>query len=120
MRTALVWTLTVVSAALFVLAGTLKLTGVEMEVQLFATIGVGQWFRYLTGLLEISGAVGLFVPALAPYAALMLAVVMSGAVTTHLFIVGGSPVAAACLLASTLTIAWLRRERISSARALAV
>jgi putative oxidoreductase len=120
MRTIFLWTLTVASAALFVLAGTLKLAGVEMEVQLFATIGIGQWFRYLTGLLEISGSIGLFVPALAPYAALMLAVVMSGAVMTHLFVVGGSPVAPVCLLASTLTIAWLRRERISSARALAV
>jgi putative oxidoreductase len=120
MRTVFLWVLTVASAALFVLAGTLKLAGVDMEVQLFATIGIGQWFRYLTGLLEISGAVGLFVPALASYAALMLAVVMSGAVMTDLFIAHESPVAAACLLASTLTIAWLRRERISSARAVAV
>src|SRR5438132_1199796 len=71
MRRFTLWTLTIVTAGMFLLAGTLKLMGVEMEVQLFAVIGIGQWFRYLTGALEIAGAVGLFVQALAPYAALL-------------------------------------------------
>jgi putative oxidoreductase len=119
MRNILLWLLTIVSAALFLLAGMLKLLGVEMEVQLFAAIGIGQWFRSVTGLLEIIGAAGLFVPALAPFAALLLAAVMAGAVTTHLFIVGGNPLVPVLLLASTLAIAWLRREPISSRRAVA-
>jgi len=110
MRTALLWVLSIVTAGMFLLAGTLKLAGVEMEVQLFATIGIGQWFRYFTGLLEITGAIGLFIAALAPFAALLLATIMIGAITTNLFIAGGSPVAAIGLLASSLTIAWLRRS----------
>ena len=116
MRTLTLWTLSTVSAALFMLAGVLKWIGVDVEVQLFDAIGIGQWFRYLTGALEIAGAVGLFVPAVAPYAALLLAAVMSGALVTHA-VIGGNPVAAILLLASTLTIAWLRREQISSRRA---
>jgi hypothetical protein len=36
---------------------------------------------------------------------------MIGAIITHVFIVGGSPVAAILLLASTTTIAWQRRSR---------
>ena len=114
MRTFTLWALTIVSAGLFLLAGVLKWIGVDMEVQLFAAIGIGQWFRYLTGTLEIAGAIGLFVPALAPDAALLLAAVMTGAVMTHLFVIGQNPLAAMLLLASTLTIAWLRRQHISS------
>jgi putative oxidoreductase len=119
MKRILVWALTVVSAAMFLMAGTLKLAGVEMQVQLFAMIGIGQWFRYFTGLLEVTGAIALFIPAIAPYAAVLLATVMSGAILTHLLIAGGNPLAAVLLFASTLTIAWLRREQISSARAVA-
>jgi uncharacterized membrane protein YphA (DoxX/SURF4 family) len=104
---------------MFLLAGTLKLTGLPMEVQLFSAIGIGQWFRYVTGSLEVVGAIGLFVPTLAPFAALLLAAVMVGAVITHLFIVGGSPLVAIVLLAITIAIASLRRERISSQLAIA-
>jgi putative oxidoreductase len=114
MRNIALWLLTIVSAGMFVLAGALKLAGVQMEVDLFAAVGIGQWFRYVTGLLEISGAIGLFVPALASYAALLLATVMAGAITTHVFLIGGNPLIPILLLGATLTIAWLRRERISS------
>src|SRR5258708_34863922 len=65
-----------------------------MMVQLFAQIGVGQWFRYLTGGLEGLGAVALLVPALAELGALLLVLVMIGAVGTHLVVIGGSPVPA--------------------------
>jgi hypothetical protein len=44
---------------------------------------------------------------------------MVGAVITHLFIVGGSPLVAIVLLAITIAIASLRRERISSQLAIA-
>src|SRR6476619_3918396 len=98
MRLAFLWTLTLVAAAMFLLAGTLKLVGVPMEVELFSAIGIGQWFRYVTGLLEVGGAIGLFIAALAPFAALLLAVVMVGAVLTHLFVVGGSPLIPVALL----------------------
>jgi len=119
MRRATVWSLTVVAAGMFLLAGTLKLTGVQMEVELFTTIGIGQWFRYVTGSLEVLGAIGLFVPALASSAALLLAAVMVGAILTHLFIAGGSPLAAVVLLVITIVIAYLRREPISPQLAIA-
>jgi putative oxidoreductase len=115
MRRLTLWTLTIVVAAMFLLAGTLKLTGVPMEVELFAAIGIGQWFRYVTGLLEIAGAIGLFVPAVAPLAALTLAAVMVGAIVTHLFVVGGNPLIPIALLAASIAIAYLRRESISPA-----
>ena len=120
MRNVMLWFLTIVSAALFLLAGTMKLAGAQMEIDLFAALGIGQWFRYVTGLLEVGGAIGLFVPAVTTYAALLLAAVMVGAIATHLFIVGGNPLVPILLLGATLTIAWLRRERISSLRPVTV
>ena len=104
------WTLQIVSAALFLFSGALKLTGAPMMVQMFDTIGLGQWFRYLTGGLEVISAVLLLVPSLARFGALALAVTMVGAILTHLFIVGGNPAVPIALLAATATIAWVRRR----------
>ncbi|HJZ75219.1 MAG TPA: DoxX family protein [Vicinamibacterales bacterium] len=118
MRRTLTWMLIIVTAGMFLLAGSLKLAGVEMEVGLFAVIGIGQWFRYFTGVLEIGGAIGLFIEPAAPFAALLLATIMVGAIMTHLFIAGGSPAVPIALLASSLAIAWLRRERSRSRRAI--
>ena len=107
--TGVLWALQIVSAGMFLMAGTLKLAGNPMMVQMFGVIGVGQWFRYLTGSIEVAGAVLLLIPSLAAYGAAVLAVTMVGAVITHLFIVGGSPLIPILLLASTAAIAWTRR-----------
>ena len=102
------WALQIVSAALFLFSGTLKLTGAPMMVQMFGAIGLGQWFRYFTGGLEVISAVLLLVPSLARFGALALAMTMVGAILTHLFIIGGNPAVPIALLAATTTIAWVR------------
>ena len=102
------WTLQIVAAALFLFSGTLKLSGAPMMVQMFGAIGLGQWFRYFTGGLEVISAVLLLVPSLARFGALALAVTMVGAIVTHLFIIGGNPAIPIALLAATTTIAWVR------------
>jgi hypothetical protein len=40
---------------------------------------------------------------------------MAGAIATHLFVVGGSAVPAAVLLAGSLAIAWARRDQLARA-----
>jgi putative oxidoreductase len=107
---AFLWVLQIASAAMFVFAGFLKLSGAPLMVQEFGVIGLGQWFRYLTGGIEVVSAVLLLIPSLAAYGAAALAITMVGAVATHLFVIGGSPVAAIVLLASTATIALARRQ----------
>jgi DoxX-like family len=62
---------------------------------MFEKIGLGQWFRYVTGSLEVIGAVLLLAPRTAAIGGWLLAAVMIGAIGTHLFIIGGSPVPAA-------------------------
>ena len=109
--TVTLWVLQILGALAFLSAGGPKLASAPPMVEAFAKIGVGQWFRYLTGFLEVIGAIGLLVPRYAFYAASLLAVIMVGAVVTHLAILGGSPVAPIVLLLLTGSIAYLRRPR---------
>ncbi|MCI2422737.1 DoxX family protein [Saccharopolyspora sp. K220] len=108
------WVLQVLLAAFFVFASVPKLLGDPMTVQMFGLIGLGQWFRYLTGALELLGAIGLLVPRLAGLAALGLAGVMIGATITQLFVFGSPALASMpfvlCLV--FLAIAWGRRRSI--------
>lgn len=105
------WILQIAAAGMFLMVGFLKLSGNPQLVGLFEAIGLGQWFRYLTGTLEVAGAILLLIPRTSGLGALMLAGVMAGAVMTHLFVVGGSPVMAIILLAVTTVVAWGRRQR---------
>jgi len=108
------WVISVPLALMMLMAGTSKLRGVPMMVGLFEAIGIGQWFRYLTGGLEVLGGALLFVPRLSGLAALTLAGVMLGAIATHIFIVGGSFALPAALLAAALFVAYVRRDRVLS------
>lgn len=102
------WVLQIAAAGMFLMVGFLKLSGNPQLVGLFEAIGLGQWFRYLTGSLEVAGAILLLMPRLSGLGALMLFGVMIGAVITHLLIVGGSPLMAIILLVVTGVIAWGR------------
>jgi putative oxidoreductase len=114
-RTGLIalWGLQIGLATLFLFAGGSKLAGAPAMVALFDAIGVGQWFRYVTGLVEVVSAVALLVPALASFGALLLSSTMVGAIATHLFIVGGSPALPGLLLLGSLAVVWARRDRLS-------
>src|SRR5712671_2507154 len=105
------WVLQIGAAGMFLMVGFLKLSGNPQLVALFEAIGLGQWFRYLTGSLEVAGAILLLIPRTSGLGALMLVGVMAGAVVTHLFIVGGSPFMAVVLLIVTGVITWGRRQR---------
>jgi uncharacterized membrane protein YphA (DoxX/SURF4 family) len=105
------WVLQIGAAGMFLMAGFFKLSGNEQVVGVFEAIGLGQWFRYLTGALEVGGAILLLIPRTSGLGALMLAGVMVGAVVTHLFIIGGSPLGAIIFLVVTTVVAWGRRQR---------
>jgi uncharacterized membrane protein YphA (DoxX/SURF4 family) len=108
----LAWILQLLLAAAFAMAGYAKLSGAADMVALFESIGVGQWFRYVTGAVEVIGAILLLIPGRAASGALLLAPTMVGAIITHLFLVGGSAIPATVLLALTLTVLWLRRDQL--------
>ena len=75
------WVLVVVFAVLFLLAAAGKLTGAATPM--FEGWGYPAWFALLIGVAELAGAVGLLVPKTTRWAILGLAVVMLGAVFTH-------------------------------------
>jgi len=105
------WVLQVLLAVQFMMAGIVKVVGDPAMVEMFATIGIGQWFRYLVGALEISGAVGVLIPRLSGLAALGLVCLMVGATLTNLFVLGASPLLTLVLLLVSALVAWGRWPR---------
>jgi len=112
--TYLLWGLQILAALAFLAAGTFKLIGNPMMVDVFAQIGIGQWFRYFTGIVEVAGALALLSAATAAFGAALLATTMVFATLTHLFVIGGNPAPAIVLFALTAGIAWLRRDQIKA------
>ena len=106
------WVAQLALAAMFLLAGGSKLLGVPAMVALFDAIDIGQWFRYVTGLIEVGSAMALLVPSFAVFGALALVATMVGAIVTHLFIVGGSPAMPAILLLGSAAVVWTRRNQV--------
>ena len=109
-RTVALWTAQIASAGIFLLTGISKLAGAAVMVQMFEAIGIGQWFRYLTGLIEVVSGLLLLVPSLAFFGAVALAATMVGAILVHLFLIGGNPALPILLLAMTTAVAWMRRS----------
>jgi putative oxidoreductase len=106
------WTLQGIVAAAFLAAGLAKLAGAPFMVGIFEQIGLGQWFRIVTGVVEVTGAVALLVPGLASIGGLWLGGTMVGAVATHLFVLHTSPAAAVVLGLLNAVIVYLRRDEL--------
>ncbi|HEY0098705.1 MAG TPA: DoxX family protein [Pyrinomonadaceae bacterium] len=106
--------LQVALALMFLMAGFSKLAGAEQMVGVYEQIGTGQWFRYVTGGVEVTSAVLLLVPRLCGLGALLVVATMTGAIFTHLFVIGGSPLIPSVLLFVAAVVAWGRRERTLS------
>jgi putative oxidoreductase len=113
--TVALWALQIALAAVIGAAGASKLASASAMVQLFDAVGVGQWFRYVTGALEVTGAVLLLVPALAGLGAVLLGGVLTGAVVAHLTVLHTSPGAPLLLLVGLAVVAYARRAQIAAA-----
>ena len=110
-----VWTvrsLRILLALAFLAAGGAKLASVPAMVQIFDTLGFGQWFRYVTGVVEIAGAVALLIPSYAALGAAWLGITMFFGTLAHLFILHTSPAPALVLLALSAVIVTLERSQL--------
>jgi putative oxidoreductase len=95
-------------AGAFLMTGTTKLASAQTQVAIFEEIGLGQWFRYFTGGLEVIGAILVLVPRTAGLAATLLGMIMVGAVDIHLLITSGNPVPSVVLLVIAVAVIWYR------------
>ncbi len=73
------WILRLGVAAVFLSVGSAKFETHSMWVQLFDRIGFGVWFRYLTGVLQMAGAVLVLIPRTFLAGIAILACTMAGA-----------------------------------------
>ncbi len=93
----------------------MELTGLSVDVQFSQpAVGFGQWFRYVTGILELAGAVLIVVPRTRSIGAALLATIMLGAITAHLFILHVPPTAPVVLLLLSGFVVWGRRKDLFS------
>ncbi|MFG2910250.1 DoxX family protein [Kitasatospora sp. NPDC048286] len=106
-----VWTLRILLALFFALASALpKLLALPAATTVFDAIGWGHWFMYLTGLVELAGAIGLLVGRLAGPAATALIVFLVFAFVTQLAAMHGENAGTPFLFMVPLAvIAWNRR-----------
>jgi uncharacterized membrane protein YphA (DoxX/SURF4 family) len=109
------WVTQVVLAAMFVMASLPKVTGDPVMIDLFDAVGAGQWLRYVVGVLELAGAIGLLVPRLCGLAALGLTMLLVGASLTNVVALGASPAIPVGYLLVAAVIAWFRRDSILTA-----
>jgi uncharacterized membrane protein YphA (DoxX/SURF4 family) len=97
-------------ALLFVAAGVFKLAGAQEAIDNFHRWGYPDWFRIVTGVIEVVGALGLLLPKTSWIAAAGLSATMLGAIATHLH--SGEATKAPLpltLLVLLVVVGWARR-----------
>jgi uncharacterized membrane protein YphA (DoxX/SURF4 family) len=101
----------------FLVAGSQKLIGAEMMVAVYDQIGVGQWFRIVTGVFEVGGVILLWVPLMQILGALLLGGTMVGAVLAHILILGPSSVPAIILGLLCVAVVLLHKTQFTMLKA---
>jgi uncharacterized membrane protein YphA (DoxX/SURF4 family) len=107
------WCVQILLALTFLNASTTKLMGKPEMVTLFAAVGIGQWFRYVTGILELTAAVLIVVPKTRSLGAALLIPIMIGATFVNLFVVHINPIPPLVLLLLASFVVWGRRRELA-------
>jgi len=82
------WLLRSAVAVAFILIGKGKFEAHSQWIAIFDRIGFGQWFRYFTGVVQVTGAVLVLVPRAFALGILMLSCTMLGAMAAWIFFLG--------------------------------
>jgi uncharacterized membrane protein YphA (DoxX/SURF4 family) len=111
-KTIVLWSLRILMAAMFLFAAVMKLSGQPMMVDEFNTIGLGQWFRLLTGALEAAGAIALLLPSVSVFGAILLLVVDAGAFVAQIAILHVDWIHTVVIGALLATLIYLQRDQL--------
>jgi len=82
------WACRIVAAIILLQTLFFKFTGAPESVYIFTKVGAEPWGRIGSGVIELVASLLLFVPALAPFGAILAMASMAGAIATHLTILG--------------------------------
>ncbi|ULQ53418.1 DoxX family protein [Flavihumibacter fluvii] len=87
-KTVFSWLLRIVAAAILLQTLYFKFTGHPESVELFTKLGVEPWGRIGTGIIELVAGILLLVPATVFAGAFLGAGLMTGAILSHLTVIG--------------------------------
>jgi len=108
------WILRGAIAIVFVLFGVEKFPSNPGSpwVKLFQQIGVGQWFRYFTGVVEVLGGVLVLIPWTATAGLALLACTMAAAVLILVVVIGrpGDSIVSASFFIGLAAFWWISRS----------
>jgi putative oxidoreductase len=100
----IVWILACLLAFVFLDVGWGKLISQRVYVHEFELIGMGQWFRYVVGALEVLGGIGVLIPKYRFLAAMGLSVLMIGATAANIFQLRAPPLVGLSAVLFTLAV----------------
>ncbi|TFU03685.1 DoxX family protein [Polymorphobacter arshaanensis] len=103
------WVVKLLVGAAFLYAAVMKLSGNPQMVAEFEKIGLGQGFRILTGVIELTGALLLLVPRTTFAGAVLLAGISGGALIAQLGPLKGDLIHVFVLGGLVLLIGWASR-----------
>ena len=84
----LTWICRIVAALIMLQTLYFKFTGAEESIMIFSRVGMEPWGRYATGVAELIASLLILIPRTSVFGALMAVGIMTGALITHLFIIG--------------------------------
>ena len=82
------WVLQLIAAVILLQTLYFKFTGADESVYIFQTLGMEPWGRIGSGVAELIAGVLLLAPVTVPIGALLALVVISGAIVSHLTVLG--------------------------------
>lgn len=98
--------LRVTAAAILLQTLYFKFSAAEESVYIFTALGAEPWGRIASGVAELVTAVLLLIPATAPVGAILAMGVMTGAIVSHLTVLGISVLGDGGLLFALAIIVW--------------
>ncbi len=88
LQTTLQWVLRLIAAIIMLQTLYFKFSGSEESVYIFTQMGIEPWGRYATGIAELIASILILYKPLTAFGSLMAVGIMSGALVSHILVLG--------------------------------